>query len=113
MNPLYASHLGVQKATSTTVNRNLMTTSTDGILPPIATASSSGKLEDGPEHYQHRNRTPSLPFSQSQTQSQSQRERSLGGKDVTDADGDECQGFVVFDDKRITIIHCRSFDATK
>jgi hypothetical protein len=89
----YASHLGEQKATSMTVNRNLTTMSTAGLLLPIASASSSGKLEDGPEHYQHGNRTPSLPFSQSQTQSQSQP--------------------LVFDDKRITIIHCRSFDATK
>jgi hypothetical protein len=49
-----------------TANLNLTTMSTAGILLPIASASSSGNLEDGPGHYQHRNRTPSLPFSQSQ-----------------------------------------------
>ena len=45
---------------------------TAGILLPITSASSSGNLEDGPGHYQHRNRTHSLPFPQSRTQSQSQ-----------------------------------------
>ena len=60
---LYALHLDEQKATSTTLNRNLTTTSTAGLLLPIPSASSSGKLEDGPGHYQHRNRTPSLPLS--------------------------------------------------
>jgi hypothetical protein len=39
--------LGKQKATSMTVNRSLTAMSTAGILPPIVSASSSGKLEDG------------------------------------------------------------------
>ena len=43
--------------------------STAGLLLPIS-ASGSGKLEDGPGHYQHRNRTPSLSLPQSQSQSQ-------------------------------------------
>ena len=55
-----------------TANRNLTTMSTAGLLLPIASASSSGKLEDEPGHYQHRNRATSLPFPQSQTQTQSQ-----------------------------------------
>ena len=50
------------KAISMTMNRNLTTMSTAGLLLPIAPASSSEKLEDGPGHYQHLNRTPSLPF---------------------------------------------------
>ena len=57
--------------TATTVNRNLTTMSTAGLLLPIASASSSvgsGRLEDGPGQYEHRN--PSLPFSQSQSQPQ-------------------------------------------
>ena len=62
----YVPHLGKQKATSTTTNRNLTTLSTAGVVLPITSASSSGRLEDEPRHYQ----SPSLPFPQTQTQSQ-------------------------------------------
>ena len=44
--------------------------STAGLLPPIASASNTGKLDDGPGHFQHPNRAPSLPFPQPQSQSQ-------------------------------------------
>lgn len=70
---VFVSHPGKQRATSST-NRSLTTMSTAGLLLPLASASSSiasGRLEDGPEQYQHQNQTPSVPFSQSQSQSQS------------------------------------------